>query len=136
MGSALIPALEDALKAASCPIKALLLSNPHNPLGRFYSKEPLQECLLFCQRHNLHLVSDEVFALSEFGCSDLKGSRSFVSALSLDASSLGCDPDRIHVIWSMSKDLAATGVRLVSTCRKIATPHLYSIGIDIWLRVP
>jgi hypothetical protein len=38
--------------------------------------------------------------------------------LSIDPAQLGCDPERVHVVWSMSKDLAASGVRLV--CLKLS----------------
>jgi gliotoxin/aspirochlorine biosynthesis aminotransferase len=51
--------------------------------------------------------------LSVFASPDLADPSPFVSALSLHPTSLGCDPERVHVVWSMSKDLAASGVRLV-----------------------
>lgn len=44
---------------------------------------------------------------------DLPNLPTFVSALAIDAKLLGCDPERVHVVWSMSKDLAASGIRLV-----------------------
>lgn len=113
-GPALITALEERYQNSRCPIKALILSNPHNPLGRCYSKDILKKCLEFCHRHKIHLISDEVFALSVFANPDLNDSSTFVSALSLHPKSMNCDPDLVHVVWSMSKDLAATGLRLVS----------------------
>lgn len=90
-----------------------MLCNPHNPLGRCYSKKMLEDCAKFCQSRGIHLISDEVFALSSFKSPDLPDVPDFTSVLSLDPKSLGCDPERIHVIWSMSKDLAASGIRLV-----------------------
>ncbi|TAQ84268.1 hypothetical protein B7494_g7403 [Chlorociboria aeruginascens] len=111
-GAGMIPTLEEALRNASAPVKAVVVTNPHNPLGRCYSKENLILMMQFCQRHNLHLISDEVFALSEHGCSDLSKPRKFTSVLAIDAAANGCDPTKIHVIWSVSKDLGATGARL------------------------
>lgn len=113
-GAGMIPTLEKGLRDAPVPVKAVIVTNPHNPLGRCYSKENLIELMQFCQRHNLHLIADEVFALSEHGCSDLRQPRKFTSALAIDAAAHGCDASKIHVIWSMSKDLGATGARLVS----------------------
>ncbi|KAE8164392.1 pyridoxal phosphate-dependent transferase [Aspergillus tamarii] len=111
-GPALLSALEESYENAPCPIKALVLANPHNPLGRPYSRSILEQCMAFCQRRNIHLVSDEVFALSSFASPDFTNPESFVSCLSIDPSHAGCDPQRIHVVWSMSKDLSASGVRL------------------------
>ncbi|KAI2623101.1 pyridoxal phosphate-dependent transferase [Hypoxylon sp. NC1633] len=108
----MIPTLEKGLWDAKVSVNAMLVTNPHNPLGRCYSKENLIEIMQFCQRHNLHLISDEVFALSEHGCDDLPKPRKFTSAMAIDAVAHGCDPSKVHVIWSMSKDLGATGARL------------------------
>lgn len=40
----------------------LLLSNPHNPGGRMWSKEELQRLADICRRKNLLVVSDEIHA--------------------------------------------------------------------------
>ena len=109
----LIPALEKAYTSAAYPIKALIVANPHNPLGRCYPKSVLEECLKFCQARSIHFVSDEVFALSTFKCPDMPKATPFFSALSLDPAAVDSDPSRIHVVWSMSKDLASSGIRLV-----------------------
>ena len=53
-----IPALEHALKSAG----ALLLSNPHNPLGKAFSGEELQLIADACVRHEVLLISDEIHA--------------------------------------------------------------------------
>lgn len=113
-GNGMIPTLERGLQGAPVPVKAVVVTNPHNPLGRCYSKENLIELLQFCQRHGLHLIVDEVFALSEHGCGDLRQPRRFTSALAIDPAAHGCDEASLHVIWSLSKDLGATGARLVS----------------------
>lgn len=111
--TSLVAALEITYASASCPIKALVLANPHNPLGRCYSRTVLEECLRFCNTRGIHFVSDEVFALSTFECPDLPDATHFTSALSLDAAAVGCDPSRVHVIWSMSKDFGSSGIKLV-----------------------
>ena len=40
----------------------LLLCNPHNPVGRAYSKPELEELADFCERHGLTICSDEIHA--------------------------------------------------------------------------
>lgn len=109
---ALIDGLEHTIQQTTLPVKALLLTNPHNPLGQCYTRELLEACLVFCQRHNIHFISDEVYALSTFSAVD-GISTPFTSALSLDIAAIATDPSRVHVIWSMSKDFGCNGLRLV-----------------------
>lgn len=90
-------------------IRALLICNPHNPLGRCYSRKTLEALLQFCQKYQIHLISDEVYALSVYGSGDSIG---FVSVLSIDPVPLGVDPALVHVLYGMSKDFAAAGLRL------------------------
>lgn len=90
-------------------IKALLICNPHNPLGRCYPRETLEALMRFCQKYQTHLISDEIYALSVY---ETDSSSGFVSILSIDPAPLGVDPALIHVLYGMSKDFAAAGLRL------------------------
>jgi cystathionine beta-lyase len=50
-----------ALEAAVTPdTRVFLLCNPHNPVGRVWTREELQQVADFCKRHNLVLISDEI----------------------------------------------------------------------------
>ena len=111
---ALIPALTRALEEAACPIRALVFTNPHNPLGQCYPKKVLEACAKFCQQHDMHFISDEIYALTHFDAPDVLAPTPFVSALSLNLHGLGCDRSRVHVVWSTSKDFGQSGVRLVN----------------------
>ncbi|KAF7169104.1 hypothetical protein CNMCM5623_001912 [Aspergillus felis] len=91
-------------------IRALMICNPHNPLGRCYPRETLEALLRFCQKYRIHLISDEIYALSVYG--DDGSTDGFVSILSIDPAPLGVDPSLIHVLYGMSKDFAASGLRL------------------------
>jgi xeroderma pigmentosum group C-complementing protein len=95
---------EDALVEAGqkgIRVKALLICNPHNPLGRCYPKETLAALMKFCDKHQIHLVSDEVYALSVFQVEGRKVD-DFVSALSVDPWGL-IRTDQIHVLYGLSK---------------------------------
>ncbi len=51
----------DALEAAITPdVKSLILCNPHNPVGRVFTKEELKELDAFCMQHDLTVISDEI----------------------------------------------------------------------------
>ena len=123
MTESLILTLEEAFDSASCPVKAFVIANPHNPLGKCYSKSVLGACLRFCQRRDIHFISDEVFALSTFESADQPNATPFVSALAIDPSALGCDPWRIHIVWSMSKDLGCSGIKIVGSLSTLWSHH-------------
>ncbi|KAJ5169913.1 uncharacterized protein N7500_002696 [Penicillium coprophilum] len=92
-------------------VKAFLLCNPQNPLGRCYTREVLEAYMRFCQRHNLHLICDEIYALSTWKNPDFPDAPGFTSALSVKKDSL-IDPSLVHVLWGMSKDFCSNGIRL------------------------
>ena len=54
-----LPALEERLEDRA---RAILVVHPNNPTGSFVRREELAELLAFCQRHDMALVADEVFA--------------------------------------------------------------------------
>lgn len=92
--------LDAAIDAAGRPVRALLFTSPDNPLGRVTPRDELLAILDWADRRQVHVVFDEVYALSAFGAP-------FVSAASLRPS-LG---DRVHVVWAFSKDFGASGLR-------------------------
>ncbi|KAL2259214.1 hypothetical protein VTK26DRAFT_7184 [Humicola hyalothermophila] len=107
-------ALERALahaKERGIKVRAFILTNPHNPLGRCYPVETIQEIASFCGRHNLHLISDEIYANSVFENPQALGAVPFTSVLSLDLADR-IDPQLVHVTYGASKDFCANGLRL------------------------
>lgn len=116
-----IPALRKAYSEAPEPkrIKALIISNPNNPVSRLYSPEVLVELMNFCHERGIHFISDEVHALSTFGRavdspssgSTVESPSSFVSALSLESE---LRPSHKHIAWSATKDFGSSGIRTVS----------------------
>lgn len=109
----LVPMLEKSFVTSSRPIKGLLFTNPHNPFGRCYPSDVILEVMKFCTRKDIHFISDELYAMSRFEHSDLPNPVPFVSALELDVVAAGCDLSRVHTIWSISKDLGSSGLRMV-----------------------
>lgn len=110
----LLETLTEAFDTSPYPIRALVLTNPGNPLGQCYNADTLLRCARFCQDRELHLICDEIYALSYFAGSD-SGETPFQSILGTDLRAIGCDLSRVHVVWSMSKDFGCSGLRLVSS---------------------
>ncbi|GAA6063704.1 hypothetical protein JCM10212_004431 [Sporobolomyces blumeae] len=92
-------------------ITAVLVTNPHNPLGFCYKRETLLEYARFAEKWNLYLVCDEIYALSVFD-SDSPTARPFTSILSLDVlADAGCSPSRVIQLYGLSKDFGSNGLR-------------------------
>lgn len=103
-----------AAAASGHPIRALLISNPSNPLGTVVPEGELRDMMAWCLENKVHFVSDEIYALSVFGAEGPP----FVSAeqvVAREAASLPGGEDAanlVHVIFGMSKDFCASGLRL------------------------
>lgn len=96
--------LEDT-EERGIPVKALLLSNPNNPLGTLYTEEELEMMAAFCLKNNIHLIVDEIYMLSVYD-EDTK----FKSVLSIK--NFEKYRDIIHVVWGFSKDFSLSGFRV------------------------
>ncbi|GAA5915988.1 hypothetical protein JCM6882_003488 [Rhodosporidiobolus microsporus] len=101
-------------QAAGQRVRAIMLCNPHNPLGFCYSRNVLLAYCSFAEKHNLHLIVDEIYALSTFSTTDTPAPPvPFTSILSLDPlAEAGCNPSRVHMVYSASKDFGANALRL------------------------
>ncbi|WWC97127.1 hypothetical protein V866_004005 [Kwoniella sp. B9012] len=111
---------EDKLKEVESEgirVRAVILCNPQNPLGRTYPRETLLAYARFCEEKDLHLVSDEIYALSVYDNPDFPQAHPFTSMLSLNVEKeLGIEFDkaRLHVVYGMSKDFCSNGLRIGS----------------------
>ncbi|BGP36074.1 hypothetical protein JCM10296v2_007926 [Rhodotorula toruloides] len=89
-------------------VTAILVTNPHNPLGFCYPRHVLVAYAKLAEKSGLYLVSDEMYANSVVG-GDPRG-LDFVSMLSIDVlREAGCNPSRIIALYGMSKDFGANG---------------------------
>ena len=107
---------EDAILKAQSQgqrVAGLMLCHPHNPLGRCYPRPVLIGLMRLCEKYDVHLVSDEIYALSVFhnAVDSEPAGVHFESVLSIDPRDI-IDPTRLHVVWGMSKDFGANGMRL------------------------
>ncbi|KAI8283518.1 WD repeat domain-containing protein 83 [Colletotrichum sp. SAR11_57] len=92
--------------------KALLLCNPSNPCGRTYPRATLIEIARFCGQRKMHLLSDEIYALSTFTPYD-RAATPFTSVLSIpDDPENGVFTENIHCMYGASKDFGCGGLRL------------------------
>jgi aspartate aminotransferase len=93
----------EKLEAAVTPAtKLLILNNPSNPTGMFYTGEQLKALCDVCAKHDIWIISDEIY------CKLLYDGRSFTSV-----ASLGEDiKERTVIVNGVSKSYAMTGWRI------------------------
>lgn len=68
-------------------------------VGRCYPRKVLEKYMEFCHDKQIHLISDEIYALSVH----TEGvGEPFTSVLSIETKNL-IEPGLVHVVWGMSK---------------------------------
>ncbi|GBF93602.1 1-aminocyclopropane-1-carboxylate synthase [Raphidocelis subcapitata] len=96
------------------PVRALLVSNPSNPLGTVLAEGEVRDMMAWCLRRRIHFVSDEIYALSVFGADGPAFVSAAVIAEREAAAMEGGEraAELVHVIFGASKDFCASGLRL------------------------
>ena len=103
--------VEELEKYVTPKTKALLLNFPCNPTGATLSRSEMAEILDFCERHDIILISDEVYTELNYEIED--GAEEVV----LDSfGSFERYRDRVLVLNGFSKSWAMTGYRLGFAC--------------------
>ena len=93
------PSIEELDRLVTDRTRALIVNSPSNPLGAVLDDAQLRELLEFARRHDLWVISDEVYEYFTYGIAH-------TSIASLD------DDDRVFSVFSLSKTYAMTGVRV------------------------
>jgi len=94
-----LPDLDELESLVTDRTRAIIVNSPSNPLGVVYDEPTLRALLAFAKRHDLWVISDEVYEAFTFGSAH-------VSIASLD------DDDRVFSAFSLSKTYAMTGARV------------------------
>ncbi|MDD7592865.1 MAG: pyridoxal phosphate-dependent aminotransferase [Peptoniphilaceae bacterium] len=102
-----LPSLETFESLYSDNLRAILFANPGNPTGRVYTEEELQIIVDFALKHDLYVISDEVYR--EFNFTE----RPFVSMYDFEEIR-----DHLFLIDSASKKYALCGARVGSIATK------------------
>jgi len=93
-----VPDVDELDRLVTANTRVLLVNSPSNPLGAVFGEEVLRELLAFARRHDLWVLSDEVYEYFTYG-------ERHVSPAALDTD------DRVFSVFSLSKSYAMTGIR-------------------------
>jgi len=95
-----LPSIDELESLITDRTRVLIVNSPSNPLGAIFPEEVLRELLEFAKRHDLWIISDEVYEYFTYGADK------HVSIASLDAD------NRVFSAFSLSKTYAMTGIRV------------------------
>lgn len=94
--------IEELNKVVNEKTKAIIITSPNNPTGTVYSKEDLVEIAEFAKKHDLIIISDEIYEKLIYG----EEKHISIASLSEDAY------NRTIVINGVSKSYSMTGWRI------------------------
>lgn len=117
-GSPYVPTVADLDRvydeaiAAGHPPRILIICQPNNPTGILYSRDTMRLMLEWALDKDLHVVSDEIYALSVFPGYNTTSAASVMYELYPDKELyLG---DHVHIVAGLSKDWGMSGFRVGS----------------------
>lgn len=135
-----LPPIEEFEKLISPKTKAILICNPGNPTGYLYSKEEIQKLAKIVKKHDLFLISDEVYrefvydnlqhysVLSDFGLED---NAIMIDSVSKRYSMCGA---RIGCVVSKNKDVISTALKFAQA--RLSPPTFAQIASEAALETP
>jgi aspartate aminotransferase len=120
--------------------KAILLCNPNNPTGYLYSRKELEQLADIVARHNLFLISDEVYR--EFcydgyeycSCMELKGIEDNVILIDSTSKRYSMCGIRVGALITRNKEVAEA---LLHFCQsRLCAPAIGQIAAEAALNAP
>ncbi|GAV58001.1 Aminotran_1_2 domain-containing protein, partial [Cephalotus follicularis] len=90
-------------------VKGVLITNPNNPLGTTMSRDELTHLINFVMDKNIHIVSDEIYSGTIYDSPSFLSIAQAVEDMKLEDTNIW---NRIHIVYSLSKDLGLPGFRL------------------------
>ncbi|WP_343021509.1 pyridoxal phosphate-dependent aminotransferase [Flavobacterium sp. PL12] len=135
-----LPAIADFEKLITAKTKAILICNPGNPTGYLYSKEEIMQLAALVKKHDLFLISDEVYReftydgdihYSVMNVPGLEEHAIMIDSVSKRYSMCGA---RIGCIVSKNKELMTTAMKFAQA--RLSPPTIEQIASEAALDTP
>ena len=135
-----LPPIEEFEKLITPKTKAILICNPGNPTGYIYSKEEIQKLASIVKKHDLFLISDEVYR--EFAYDGIQH-HSILQEESLTDNAIIIDSvskrysmcgARIGCLVSKNKEVIKTALKFAQA--RLSPPTLAQIASEAALETP
>ncbi len=135
-----LPPIADFEKAITPKTKAILLCNPNNPTGYLYSREELEVVKDIVIKHDLFLISDEVYREftydnhEHFSVMNLKGLDQHVILIDSVSKRYSACGFRIGVIISKNKEVMSTAMKFAQA--RLSPPTFGQIAAEAAIDTP
>ena len=135
-----LPPMEEFEKAITPKTKAILLCNPNNPTGYLYSKEELEVVRDMVIKHDLFLISDEVYreftydGYEHFSVMNLDGIDQNVILIDSVSKRYSACGFRIGVMISKNKEVMSTAMKFAQA--RLSPPTFGQIAAEAAINTP
>jgi aspartate aminotransferase len=135
-----LPPIEEFEKLITPKTKAILICNPGNPTGYLYSKEEIKKLAEIVKKHNLFLISDEVYREFAYDGAkhysimqeeDIADHAIMIDSVSKRYSMCGA---RIGCLVSKNKEVISTALKFAQA--RLSPPTLAQIASEAALNTP
>ena len=135
-----LPPIEDFEKLITPKTKAILICNPGNPTGYLYSKEEIIQLAALVKKHNLFLISDEVYREfiydgdEHFSVMNVAGLEEYAIMIDSVSKRYSMCGARIGCIVSKNKEVMSTALKFAQA--RLSPPTFEQIASEAALETP
>lgn len=135
-----LPPIADFEKQITPNTKGILICNPGNPTGYLYSKEELQQLKAIVKKHDLFLISDEVYrefcydGATPFSCMNLQDMDEHVILIDSVSKRYSMCGARVGALVSKNKEVMATAMKFAQA--RLSPPTFGQIAGEAALQTP
>ena len=127
-----LPAISEFEKHITPKTRAILICNPNNPTGYVYSREELEQLAEIIKRHNLFLISDEVYRefcydkVEHFSAMKLHGIEQNVILIDSTSKRYSMCGLRLGMLVTHNKDVYDAAMKMAQA--RLSPPYLAQVA--------
>jgi aspartate aminotransferase len=135
-----MPSMKEFENLITPSTKAILLCNPNNPTGYLYSKEELEQLRDIVAKHDLFLISDEVYrefcydGLEFHSCMELKGIEDNVILIDSTSKRYSMCGIRVGALVTRNKEVVESVLHFCQS--RLCAPAIGQIAAEAALDTP
>lgn len=135
-----LPPMEEFEKHIGPKTRAVLICNPNNPTGYVYTREELEKLAEIVKKHNLYLISDEVYrefcydGVKQFSAMNLKGiEQNVIMADSVSKRYSMCGV-RLGALVTRNKEVFDAAMKMAQA--RLSPPYLAQVAAQAAIDTP
>lgn len=123
---------EELARAITPKTKMILLNSPHNPTGKVFSKAELQSITTLAQKHNLYILSDEVYEYLTYSAKHLSLQQimpNYKKIITISSAGKTFGLTGWKIGWTIADQAISKAIRLVRQFTTFAVSHPMQIAV-------